>query len=209
MTKVSRGFFLVWIGRLVAACVDFSMATTSPSLLHRLRDANSSAAWEKFVHLYTPLLIHWIRRLGLGAEESADVSQEVLLLLLVKLPGFRYSPQHSFRAWLRTVTMNKTRDYLRKKQAREKYEALAAAIEAEAEQSVFTDQEFRQALSRRALELMKSEFEETTWKACWESSVHGRKAAEIAAELGISINAVYLAKGRVLKRLRAELDGMF
>ena len=59
-------------------------------------------------------------------------------------------------------------------------------------------------LARRALELMRTEFETNTWRACWESVVSERAAADIAAELGITVNAVYLAKSRVLRRLREE-----
>ncbi len=185
------------------------MATTSPSLLNRLNHpSNSSVAWSRFVELYTPLLMHWVRRMGLESNESADVVQEVMMSLMVRMPTFRYDPQQSFRSWLRTVTLNQTRDYLRKKKVREKHESRQIPELADSPDSVFTDQEFHQALAQRALILMKSEFEETTWRACWASAVDGRRATEIADELGISVNAVYLAKGRVLKRLRSELEGM-
>ena len=64
------------------------------------------------------------------------------------------------------------------------------------------------AFLARALELMRTNFQPTTWKACWELIVNGRSAAEVATELGISENAVYLAKGRVLRVLRRELQGL-
>ena len=70
------------------------------------------------------------------------------------------------------------------------------------------EEEYRRYLVRRALGLMQAEFEPATWKACWEFVVHDRPAAEVAAELGLSVNAVYLAKSRVLRRLRAELRGL-
>jgi RNA polymerase sigma-70 factor, ECF subfamily len=68
--------------------------------------------------------------------------------------------------------------------------------------------EFQQQLTVRALQLMQAEFQPATWKACWETVVCGRPAAEVARELGMSVNAVYLAKSRVLRRLRQELEGM-
>jgi RNA polymerase sigma-70 factor (ECF subfamily) len=68
--------------------------------------------------------------------------------------------------------------------------------------------EFQQQVTVRALQLMQAEFQPATWKACWETVVCGRPAAEVARELGISVNAVYLARGRVLRRLREELEGM-
>ena len=70
----------------------------------------------------------------------------------------------------------------------------------------FWDEEYRKQLMGRALLLMKTDFEPTTWKACWASVAEGRSAAEVAAELGISENAVYLARCRVLRRLRQELN---
>ena len=74
---------------------------------------------------------------------------------------------------------------------------------------LFAEREYRQRLARRAMELMQAEFEVNTWRACWESVVSDRPAAEIAAELGMTVNAVYLAKSRVLRRLRADLDGLW
>ena len=72
----------------------------------------------------------------------------------------------------------------------------------------FDEVEYRQQLVRRALQIMQAEFETTTWKACWEFVVSGRPAAEVAAELGVSVDVVYGAKSRVLRRLRQELDGL-
>src|SRR6476619_4136163 len=87
------------------------MNTTSFSLLQRLREpAERQASWQRFVQLYTPLLFHWARKLGLSAEDAADLAQEVLILLVQKLPEFNYDPERSFRGWLRTVTLNKWRD---------------------------------------------------------------------------------------------------
>jgi RNA polymerase sigma-70 factor (ECF subfamily) len=77
------------------------------------------------------------------------------------------------------------------------------------ETGLFAEREYRQLLARRAMELMEAEFEANTWKACWESVVSDRPAAEIAVELGMTVNAVYLAKSRVLRRLRADLDGLW
>jgi len=154
------------------------------------------------------MLMHWIGRLGLEPDEAADIAQEVLMSLMVRMPTFRYDPEQSFRSWLRTVTINKTRDFLRRKKTRTLHESKKITEPDDSPQSLFTDHEFHQALARQALHLMQAEFEDTTWRACWASAVEGRKAPEIARELGITVNAVYLAKGRVLKRLRSELEGM-
>ena len=80
------------------------MNTTSFSLLERLRQPSDSAAWDRFVELYTPLLFYWGRRAGLQSADAADLVQDVFEVLLRKLPEFQYDRQKSFRSWLRTVT---------------------------------------------------------------------------------------------------------
>ena len=91
------------------------MNSTSSSLLERLRHPNADEAWDRFVRLYTPLLFHWARGVGLPRQDAADLVQDVLLLLVRKMPDFRYDRSRSFRAWLRTVTLNKWREQQRRR----------------------------------------------------------------------------------------------
>src|SRR2546423_12975097 len=91
------------------------MDTTSVSLLERLREPAQQDAWGRFVDLYTPLIYYWARRVGLPPEEAADLVQDVLTLLVQKLPEFQYDPQKSFRGWLRTLTLNKWRGNRRRR----------------------------------------------------------------------------------------------
>jgi RNA polymerase sigma-70 factor (ECF subfamily) len=86
------------------------MNTTPVSLLERLRHPDQPAAWERFVELYTPLLCHWARRLGLRGPDGADFVQDVFTVLVQKLPEFRYDPGKRFRGWLWTVTVNTWRE---------------------------------------------------------------------------------------------------
>lgn len=185
------------------------MHTTSPSLLWRVRDRSDQDAWLRFVRLYSPLLYYWSRKAGLQPDDAADLVQEVLLLLLHKLPEFNYRPGSSFRAWLRTVTLNKWRDRCK---VRTEANQLAHASDAEPvvpdPLGLLEEREYQQHLVGRALELMQKDFQPATWKACWELAVNGRPAAEIAAELGMTAGAVYAAKLRVLNRLRQELEGL-
>jgi RNA polymerase sigma-70 factor (ECF subfamily) len=186
------------------------MDTTNISLLERLKLPVDQKAWSHFVDLYTPLIYSWARRIGLQESDAADLVQEVFALLVQKMPDFSYDRHRSFRAWLRTVTLNKWRDRCRRQAVRPHMVANSMsleAVEAVTEDS-FSEVEYRQQLVARALELMQAEFQPTTWKACWEFVVVGRPAADVAKQLGISENAVHLAKGRVLRRLRQELDGL-
>jgi RNA polymerase sigma-70 factor (ECF subfamily) len=186
-----------------------AMHTTPVSLLERLRDpAAEQAAWERFVQLYTPLLTHWARRLGLAGSEAADLVQDVFTLLVKKLPVFRYDPGQRFRGWLWTVTRNCGRARLRRCSVPSEpadVEELETSAEGDVADAIAAE-EYRQYLTRRALELMQAEFQPATWKAFWEYVVQERPAAEVARELEITENAVYLAKGRVLRKLRSELE---
>lgn len=185
------------------------MNTTSPSLLERIRNPAEQEAWTLFVRLYTPLIFYWARRVGMSDPDAADLVQEVFAALVQKLPDFTYDRQKSFRGWLRTVTLNKWRDQQRRKAARpaETLDSLSDITVADPAES-FWEQEYHQQLVNRALELMKTDFQPTTWQACWQHLVCDRPAAEVAAELGISVDSVYAAKSRVLRRLRQQLAGL-
>lgn len=186
------------------------MQTTNPSLLRKLRSRADASAWSHFVNLYAPLMQQWIAALGIDEPDRSDVVQEVFVVLLRKMPTFQYDSQQSFRGWLRTIALNKCRDLLRGRHRATEPLLLERIEQAASDDSDFLSQtEYRQALARRALALMREHFSETTWRACWLQVVDGRPARDIAAELGISENAVYLARARVLKRLRIELEGLW
>lgn len=187
------------------------MNTTSVSLLERLRQpVDADEAWNRFVQLYTPLLFHWARHLGLASADAADLVQDVFTVLIQKLPTWVYDPAKSFRGWMRTVLINKWRESKRRRTVEANAANLVQASDvAEPDHAVeFDEADYRRHLVGRALELMQAEFQPATWQACWQCVVQGRTAAEVAAELNITVNAVYLAKSRVLRRLHQELDGM-
>jgi RNA polymerase sigma-70 factor (ECF subfamily) len=183
------------------------MNTTSASLLERLRQPGEQEAWQRFVHLYTPLLFFWARRSGLAGDEAADLVQDVLVVLVKKLPEFSYDPDRSFRGWLRTIALNKWRERFRQATLPQDEGGLAAVAAPDGSEA-FDEVEYRQQLVQQAMQVMQSEFEPTTWKACWEFIVSGRRATEVAAELEVSVDVVYAAKSRVLRRLREELAGL-
>jgi RNA polymerase sigma-70 factor (ECF subfamily) len=186
------------------------MLTTSLGLLEQLRQSERSAAWARFVDLYTPLLHAWALRLsGMKETEAADLVQDVFLVLVQRLPQFQYNPLQSFRGWLRTILTNRWTDRQRGRPnpvslSREALGDISCPDPREEQD----EQEYRQYLVGRALCLMKSDFEPTTWKACWEVVCQGREPAAVAQELGMSVHAVYIAKARVLRRLRQELEGL-
>jgi RNA polymerase sigma-70 factor (ECF subfamily) len=182
-----------------------ALDSTSASLLQRLRQPGEGDAWDRFARLYTPLLLSWAQsRYGLQPADAEDLVQDLLADLLIKLRGFQYDPGRSFRAWLGTLLYHKWAD--RKRPLRQL--PLGAEVPAAPPEPNTLEAQDRQLLLRRALELMQAEFEATTWKACWAVVVEDRPAAEVAAELGVSPNAVYIARSRVLRRLRQEFEGL-
>jgi RNA polymerase sigma-70 factor (ECF subfamily) len=183
------------------------METTSLSLLQRLRGAAHPRDWQRFVQCYTPLLFRWARRAGAQEADAADLVQEVLTLLFRKLPTFDYDRTQSFRAWLRTVLLNKWRDACRRRNARPD-RAEAGALEVAARDEDEEAREDRQQLVARALEVIRADFQPNTWRAFWEVFTSGRDAAAVAADLGVRVEVVYSAKCRVLRRLRQELTGL-
>jgi RNA polymerase sigma-70 factor (ECF subfamily) len=188
------------------------MERTPVSLLERLRRPSAGrldhAAWAQFVRLYTPLLYYWAQRHMGPGEDPADLVQDIFTLLVRKLPEFVYDPgRNSFRSWLRTVAVNRWRD---RRQQRTVPLEIGEVEEPEApdQHAEFEEAEYRAHVVGRIVQLIQGEFPETVWRACWEYVIVGRRPAEVACELGISVNMVYLAKSRVLTRLRQELQGL-
>jgi RNA polymerase sigma-70 factor (ECF subfamily) len=188
---------------------------TSTSLVERVR-LRDAAAWQRLVDLYGPTVYGWCRAGGLLAHDAADVVQDVFAAVAGGIVGFRgEGPCGSFRAWLRTITHNKLADFYRRQgeiRARGGSTAygnlmqLAEPWEASQSGSLVADAD--DGFWRRALNLVRTEFEERTWQAFWRVTVDGQTTAEVAAALGISTDSVYQAKSRVLRRLRQELAGL-
>lgn len=184
--------------------------TTRISLLQQLHRRQDSQAWSRFVQLYTPLVLQWVSDLSIPESEKNDVVQDVFMVLLGKISTFEYDTKQSFRGWLRTITINKCRDLHRKKKRLSEPTFVAQIEVAEKDDTeLLTEKEYREFVARAALQQMKKHFSETTWQACWEHVANGKPAREVAEQLKISVNAVYQARGRVLKRLKQELAGLW
>lgn len=184
------------------------MDSTSVNLLKRLQEPRAESAWQRFVDLYGPLIFYWARRKGLGPEDASDLLQDVLTILVVKLPEFRYDPSQRFRGWLQTITLNRVSDMFRRKALRsiQVDEDTLRKLAAPDDSDLFSESTYRSVIVHRALEMLRSEFNEATWQASWLQVVDGLTAPAVAERLRISLNSAYLAKSRVLTRLRQELD---
>lgn len=179
------------------------MHTTSPSLLDQLRRPDQREAWGRFSDLYTPLLYYWARGQNLTESDAADLVQEVFVVLVTKLPEFRYDRDRSFRSWLRTITINKHRELKR----RRKPESLDPAHEPAVDDSrdSFEEKEYRTHVVRQMLHILKPQFPPSTWQLFQEHVIDGRDAREIAGARHVTLGTIYAAKSKVLHRLRQEL----
>lgn len=183
------------------------MNTTSLSLLERVRNPMDGEAWMRLVELYAPFLHQWGRRAGLGETDAADLTQEVLTVLAQKLPAFEYDPSKSFRSWLKTVTVNRAKNFHRAAANRPTIgvdSAIGREAICDSDADLFEEDEYCAFVTQRILELVKHEFREQDWRAFQLQFLEERPASDVASELGISVNSVYLAKSRVLRRLREE-----
>lgn len=184
------------------------MLDTPATLLHRLCDQPAPADWERFVRLFTPLLRRWAVRFGVSDSSVEDLLQELFVVLIRKLPEFQYDPALSFRAWLWTVFRHSVLAW-QKRQPRtgpafEDVEEFASPDSiAEA-----TEAEYRRYLLSRILQIVQTDFPLATWQIFQQVVIAGRPGVEVAREFGVTVNAVYLARGRVLARLREEMSGL-
>ncbi len=189
---------------------------TSLTLLQRLRD-NQPEAWRVVVGLYTPLVYHWSARRGVRGGDAEDVAQEVFQAAAAGLARFRREREgDSFRGWLRGITRNVLLQHFRRTdhqpQASGGTDALARlqdVAEAEPPDADEDDSPSElEALRRRALDLVRGQVEERTWRAFWLTAIEGRSPNDVAPGLGVSPTAVRMAKSRVLRRLKEQFGDL-
>jgi RNA polymerase sigma-70 factor (ECF subfamily) len=191
------------------------MTATSASLLARARDADSDA-WVRLVDLYTPLIRRWLVRVGVKPGDGEDLVQDVLAVVVRRFPEFRHNQRTgAFRAWLRAIAVNCARDFWRANRIRpapvggSDFGGYLAQLEDSAHPLAEAwDREHDVYVTRHLLDMLRPEFEPKTWDMFRRFVLEGVPAADVATELGTSPNAVFIAKSRVLARLRQEAEGL-
>lgn len=186
---------------------------THPSLLLRIRDARDRQAWSEFVEVYAPLVYGFGRKNGLQDADAADLTQEVLHVVSAAIGKLEYDPERgSFRGWLFTIVRRRLHNALNRK-AREcrgsgssSVQVVLEAVPAPEKQRALWEQEFEGRLFTFAADRMRHEFQPSTWEAFRLTAVEGKSGKEAAAALGMTAAAVYLAKRRVLLRLKEEVQ---
>jgi RNA polymerase sigma-70 factor (ECF subfamily) len=196
------------------------LPATRASLLIRIRDPQDAEAWRQFVQLYGSVVYGFGRRRGLQDADAADLMQDVFRAIALAAGRLEYDPRRgSFRAWLFTVTRSKLYNFLNGQrrqfrasgdsEMRQLLDESTAPPELEAQ----WEQEYQQRVLAWAAEQIRSEFQEKTWRAFWLTAVEQRHPSDAAAQLGMSVGAVYVARSRVLTRLKDQVrqaqDGDF
>jgi RNA polymerase sigma-70 factor (ECF subfamily) len=195
-----------------------SAPTTRPSLLVRLRDARDRAAWSQFVELYAPPVYGFARKQGLQDADAADLTQEVLRAVSAAVGRLEYDARlGSFRGWLFTVVRNKLHNFRADRRRHGQgtgdtaaHEFLAGQPSAGDDPAALWEQECERQLFAWAAEQVRGQVQPATWQAFWRTAIEGQSGQEVAAALGMSVAAVYLAKSRVMARLRErvrEIEG--
>jgi RNA polymerase sigma-70 factor (ECF subfamily) len=182
-------------------------------LLVRLRDSSNHEAWREFLQLYSPLVYGFVRNRGLQDADAADLLQEVLRSVSGSIGRLDYDKQKGgCRAWLFTITRNRLSTYLsgRRATAAGADSTIQQRLDAEPDRSGSLEEEwereFQRQLTSQAMQAIEPEFGDKTWQAFWLTAVDGVSAADVSKNLGMSTGAIYVAKSRVLARLKTEIQ---
>lgn len=189
------------------------MTSTSHSLLEQLREGPEGIAWQRWHGIYEPLIHGWLRRHRLIVSDRDDVLQNVMTVVVRRLPQFQHNGRTgAFRHWLKNITINCLRDYWKGLRTHPHQAAATGLLDEWADdQSTVSqnwDLEHDRHLVSKLLVMLEPEFTPETWKAFQKVVIEGQAATAVAGELNLTVNAVYIAKSRVLTRLRHEAAGL-
>ena len=183
--------------------------STRQTLLIRIRDADDGDAWSEFVGLYLPVVERYARSQGVKDSDIDDLSQEVLKSIASAIKKFDYDPEKgTFRSWVFRVVRSKVAQHF-KVAGRQPAQAsgstavhrLLAEHPSESEELDW-DLEYRRQMFRWAAQRVRHEFADNTWAAFWHTAVDGMRPADISEKVEMSVGAIYVAKSRVVARLR-------
>jgi RNA polymerase sigma-70 factor (ECF subfamily) len=186
---------------------------TSVSLLLRLRQSpTDETAWREFVARYGRRVYLWCRQWHLQDAEAEDVTQNVLLILAEKLREFQYDPGGSFRAWLKTVSHHAWGKYVASRQrpgqgtGDSDVQSQLQSVAARDDLAVRLEEEYDRELLDLAMLRVATRVEPHTWQAFTLTALDGLSGADAADRLGISVSMVYVARSRVQKLVKDELQ---
>lgn len=184
-----------------------NLPETDLSLIAQLRDPENHAAWESFLRLYEPVVFRLARRKGLQDADAQDVCQRVTVSLMHAISGWQPIPGKPFRMWLGTIARNAICNALTRRprdvgSGSSGVEELLYQVVEQTEESDAFRLELRRSFFRQAMEVVRPEFAPATWELFWETEIANRSPSDVASAFGKSVGSVYVARCRVIKRLR-------
>jgi RNA polymerase sigma factor (sigma-70 family) len=186
---------------------------TRASLLVQLRDGTNHAAWQEFLKLYGPVVYGFARKRGLQDADAADVMQDVMRSVSGAIARLDYDRnQGTFRGWLFTISRNKIYNFLSARRIRPQaagdssVDRILDSHPDDHESADVWEMEYQRRLAALAMERIRGEFQEKSWQAFWLTAVEGLAAGDVSKQIGLSAGAIYVAKSRVLARLKEEIE---
>lgn len=192
------------------------MNETSITLLDSLGDPENRDGWQKLCSLYQPLILAWLKKYDIQSCDADDLTQEVLMSVCISLSNFEHSGRPgAFRAWLKSILVNRLRNFWRTRD-RKPHSPGGSSIEERLLQledpashlSQLWDQQHDLFVMKRLLELTQRYFSDESWEMFVRVAIRGESAETVARERGVSLNSVFIAKSRILRRLRTEAAGL-
>ena len=187
---------------------------TRASLLVRIRDPQDERAWTEFVEIYEPVLYRLARQRGFQDADARELIQEVFIAVASAIDRWRVDPARGkFRTWLFCIARNLSINLLANRRRHPQgsgdsdlQRLLEQRPAPDGEQSAQFECEFKRELFHQAAAEIRDEFRQPTWQAFWRTSVEGQSTDDVARALGISVGAVYIARSRVMARLRRRIE---
>lgn len=185
------------------------MDTTRISLIEQVRERQPDA-WDEFVAIYGPFIRGYLRRVGIREADAEDLQQDVMQVLSIELPGFEHNRRTgAFRTWLRNIVANRIRAFHRSGDRRirpiggsEFREMADQLVDETSNLSRIWNSEHQRHVIDHLIRLISNDFSENTIIAFRETFLKERSADDVAKQLETTVNAVVIARCRVLKRLR-------
>lgn len=186
---------------------------TSESLILRVKDPADAAAWSAFLAIYRPVVYRLARSRGLQDADADDLAQQVFVSIARAVENWQAAVSGPpFRVWLYRIAHNEILKSITRRKpdsatgSSSVQEMLQATPQSEADASVELLRESRMEAFRWASEAVRHEFTAATWSMFWQSTVDDQAVDDVAKKHNRTSGAVYLARYRVMKRLKEKID---
>ena len=187
---------------------------TSESLIQRLNDPQDVAAWTEFLAIYRPVVVRMAQRRGLQHADADDLAQRVFLSVAKKVGAWEpYNTETRFRNWLGRIARNATlNEFTRAKPDRAAgaggHDAILDQVPDASHLSSALMIETRRQAVLAAAYAVQPEFSASTWSMFYQTTIEEIPIKDVAEQLGRSSGAVYIARCRVMQRIKEHVQSL-